>query len=204
MVGVYMSVWVRAGLLPHIRGVQATSVGTGIMGYLGNKGMAADTSPKLCRWNIVAMEVVVSQTNCLQRLCCHPASASVGILSCRLHLCYLQVLWQRGCGCMTRALLLWWRTCRPARQTATSCGVTTTTRRSCAAPRSHPTQLFWTQRRWTGSYSRRVSRRQVVMTLHGPQGGRLAEKRCPDAHGGQLKVVGGFCQVQAQGFGTAV
>lgn len=38
MVGVYLSVWVRAGLLPHIRGVQATSVGTGIMGYLGNKG----------------------------------------------------------------------------------------------------------------------------------------------------------------------
>jgi hypothetical protein len=39
MVGVYLSVWVRAGLLPHIRGVQATSVGTGIMGYLGNKGI---------------------------------------------------------------------------------------------------------------------------------------------------------------------
>ena len=38
MVGVHASVWVRAGLLPHIRGVQATSVGTGIMGYLGNKG----------------------------------------------------------------------------------------------------------------------------------------------------------------------
>lgn len=41
MVGVYLSVWVRAGLLPHIRGVQATSVGTGIMGYLGNKGVCA-------------------------------------------------------------------------------------------------------------------------------------------------------------------
>jgi hypothetical protein len=41
MVGVYLSVWVRAGVLPHIRGVQATSVGTGIMGYLGNKGSAA-------------------------------------------------------------------------------------------------------------------------------------------------------------------
>ncbi len=40
MVGVYLSVWVRAGLLPHIRGVQATSVGTGVMGYLGNKGAA--------------------------------------------------------------------------------------------------------------------------------------------------------------------
>lgn len=38
MVGVYLSVWVKRGLLPHIRGVQATTVGTGIMGYLGNKG----------------------------------------------------------------------------------------------------------------------------------------------------------------------
>lgn len=38
MVGVYLSVWVRKSLLPAIRGVQVTSVGTGIMGYLGNKG----------------------------------------------------------------------------------------------------------------------------------------------------------------------
>ena len=38
MVGVYLSVWVRAALLPAVRGVQVTSVGTGIMGYLGNKG----------------------------------------------------------------------------------------------------------------------------------------------------------------------
>ena len=39
MVGVYLSVWVRKSLLPAIRGVQVTSVGTGIMGYLGNKGV---------------------------------------------------------------------------------------------------------------------------------------------------------------------
>lgn len=38
MVGVYLSVWVRRGILPHVRGVQVTSVGTGMMGYLGNKG----------------------------------------------------------------------------------------------------------------------------------------------------------------------
>ncbi len=38
MVGVYLSVWVRRGVLPHVRGVQVTSVGTGMMGYLGNKG----------------------------------------------------------------------------------------------------------------------------------------------------------------------
>ena len=33
-----MSVWVRASLLPHIKGVQATDVATGFGGYLGNKG----------------------------------------------------------------------------------------------------------------------------------------------------------------------
>ena len=38
MVGVYLSVWVRRGILAHVRGVQVTSIGTGMMGYLGNKG----------------------------------------------------------------------------------------------------------------------------------------------------------------------
>ena len=38
MVGIYLSVWVRRPMLQHIRGVQVTSIGTGIMGYLGNKG----------------------------------------------------------------------------------------------------------------------------------------------------------------------
>ena len=38
MVGLYLSVWVRSKMLPYIRGVQATSVGTGVMGYFGNKG----------------------------------------------------------------------------------------------------------------------------------------------------------------------
>ncbi|KAL0027397.1 hypothetical protein WJX79_008379 [Trebouxia sp. C0005] len=41
MVGVYLSLWVRRGVLPHMRGVQVTSVGTGMMGYLGNKGAVA-------------------------------------------------------------------------------------------------------------------------------------------------------------------
>ncbi|KAL3153090.1 Heat shock 70 kDa protein A [Trebouxia sp. C0009 RCD-2024] len=41
MVGVYLSVWVRRGIIPHVRGVQVTSVGTGMMGYLGNKGAVA-------------------------------------------------------------------------------------------------------------------------------------------------------------------
>ena len=34
----YLSMWARASLVPAIRGVQVTSVGTGILGYLGNKG----------------------------------------------------------------------------------------------------------------------------------------------------------------------
>lgn len=38
MVGLYLSVWVKRGLVPAIRGVQVTSVGTGVLGYLGNKG----------------------------------------------------------------------------------------------------------------------------------------------------------------------
>lgn len=38
MVGLYLSVWVRSEMLPYIRGVQAASVGTGVMGYFGNKG----------------------------------------------------------------------------------------------------------------------------------------------------------------------
>lgn len=41
MVGVYLSLWVRRGILPHVRGVQVMSVGTGMMGYLGNKGAVA-------------------------------------------------------------------------------------------------------------------------------------------------------------------
>ncbi|CAK0784059.1 hypothetical protein CVIRNUC_007262 [Coccomyxa viridis] len=41
MVGLYLSVWVRSEMLPYIRGVQATSVGTGVMGYFGNKGAVA-------------------------------------------------------------------------------------------------------------------------------------------------------------------
>ncbi len=41
MVGVYLSVWARRQLLPALRGVQVTAVGTGVMGYMGNKGARA-------------------------------------------------------------------------------------------------------------------------------------------------------------------
>lgn len=64
MVGVYMSVWVRAGLLPHIRGVQATSVGTGIMGYLGNKGAPRPTklNSLLCCWVLLCIQLCICST----------------------------------------------------------------------------------------------------------------------------------------------
>ncbi|KAF5838127.1 hypothetical protein DUNSADRAFT_3377 [Dunaliella salina] len=39
LVGLYLTIWVRAELLPHIKGVQATQVATGFGGYLGNKGV---------------------------------------------------------------------------------------------------------------------------------------------------------------------
>lgn len=41
LVGVYLTVWVRHALLPAVRGVQALSVGTGILGLMGNKGAVA-------------------------------------------------------------------------------------------------------------------------------------------------------------------
>jgi hypothetical protein len=41
MVGVYLSVWARRRLLPAVRGVQVAAVGTGVLGYMGNKGARA-------------------------------------------------------------------------------------------------------------------------------------------------------------------
>lgn len=38
LVGVYLTIWVKAQLLPHVKAVQATHVATGFIGYLGNKG----------------------------------------------------------------------------------------------------------------------------------------------------------------------
>ena len=45
MVGVYLSVWVHRRLLPAVRGVQVTAVGTGVLGYLGNKGAPPARTP---------------------------------------------------------------------------------------------------------------------------------------------------------------
>ncbi|CAI9098164.1 OLC1v1034764C1 [Oldenlandia corymbosa var. corymbosa] len=38
MVGLFLCVWVRSDLRPHISSLKVSCVGTGIMGYLGNKG----------------------------------------------------------------------------------------------------------------------------------------------------------------------
>ncbi|MQL82432.1 hypothetical protein Taro_014910 [Colocasia esculenta] len=41
MVGIFLSVWVRRELVPHVGHLRSSTVGRGIMGYLGNKGCIA-------------------------------------------------------------------------------------------------------------------------------------------------------------------
>ncbi|XP_043718046.1 type IV inositol polyphosphate 5-phosphatase 3 isoform X2 [Telopea speciosissima] len=38
MVGIFLSIWVRRSLRRHIRNVKVSTVGVGVMGYIGNKG----------------------------------------------------------------------------------------------------------------------------------------------------------------------
>ncbi|XP_047342620.1 type I inositol polyphosphate 5-phosphatase 8 [Impatiens glandulifera] len=38
MVGIFLCVWIRADLVSHVSNLRVSCVGTGIMGYLGNKG----------------------------------------------------------------------------------------------------------------------------------------------------------------------
>ncbi|XP_010920689.1 type I inositol polyphosphate 5-phosphatase 8 isoform X2 [Elaeis guineensis] len=38
MVGIFLCVWVREGLMPHVSSLKVSCVGRGIMGYMGNKG----------------------------------------------------------------------------------------------------------------------------------------------------------------------
>lgn len=37
MVGIFLCVWAREGVAAHVRNVKVSCVGTGIMGYMGNK-----------------------------------------------------------------------------------------------------------------------------------------------------------------------
>lgn len=37
MVGIFLCVWIRAGLMPHVSSLKVSCVGRGIMGYMGNK-----------------------------------------------------------------------------------------------------------------------------------------------------------------------
>uniref|UniRef100_A0A0D9XDF0 Inositol polyphosphate-related phosphatase domain-containing protein n=1 Tax=Leersia perrieri TaxID=77586 RepID=A0A0D9XDF0_9ORYZ len=60
MVGIFMSVWVRSNLRPYIHHMNVSCVGSGIMGYLGNKGS-------------VSIRFVLHETSfCF--VCCHLAS----------------------------------------------------------------------------------------------------------------------------------
>ncbi|CAK9871405.1 unnamed protein product [Sphagnum jensenii] len=38
MVGIFITIWVRSRLLQHVHNVKVSSIGVGIMGYIGNKG----------------------------------------------------------------------------------------------------------------------------------------------------------------------
>ncbi|GMH17045.1 hypothetical protein Nepgr_018886 [Nepenthes gracilis] len=38
MVGIFLTIWVRRGLRKHIQNVKVSTVGVGVMGYIGNKG----------------------------------------------------------------------------------------------------------------------------------------------------------------------
>lgn len=45
MVGLFATVWVRRGLVPHVGHVRFSCVGRGIMGYLGNKVIISHSDP---------------------------------------------------------------------------------------------------------------------------------------------------------------
>jgi hypothetical protein len=47
MVGLFATVWVRRGLVPHVGHVRFSCVGRGIMGYLGNKVSSSQQSSRL-------------------------------------------------------------------------------------------------------------------------------------------------------------
>lgn len=60
MVGIFTSVWTRSNLRPYIHHLNVSCVGSGIMGYLGNKGS-------------VSVRFVLHETSfCI--VCCHLAS----------------------------------------------------------------------------------------------------------------------------------
>lgn len=46
-----MTIWVKARLLPYLKGVQATQVATGFGGYLGNKGKGMHGSSYMHIWH---------------------------------------------------------------------------------------------------------------------------------------------------------
>ncbi|TQD68734.1 hypothetical protein C1H46_045733 [Malus baccata] len=48
MVGVFLTVWVRRRLRKHIQNVKVSTVGVGVMGYIGNKVCFSYTNSYLC------------------------------------------------------------------------------------------------------------------------------------------------------------
>lgn len=66
MVGLYLGVWTTQAMLPQIRGLQVTAVGTGLMGYLGNKG---DTCQHLLACSRSrCLPIIFDELHCKKRL----------------------------------------------------------------------------------------------------------------------------------------
>ena len=127
MVGVYLSVWVHRRLLPAVRGVQVTAVGTGVLGYLGNKGSPPARTPQRSTLYVqhrspllgvglvlavgVPRQVLAGAGGCSCRCsgrCLVAISSGIQELMARCP--PLQVLWRRGCACTTPACAWWPRT----------------------------------------------------------------------------------------------
>lgn len=43
LVGMYITIWASSSLVPSIRGVEVLAVGTGVLGFVGNKGTLLHT-----------------------------------------------------------------------------------------------------------------------------------------------------------------
>ena len=67
MVGVYLTVWVHKRMLERIRGVQATSVYTGMRGLFGNKGTPCLIVLLCCiKYNHILQCTLTWQNACIQ------------------------------------------------------------------------------------------------------------------------------------------
>jgi len=57
MVGIFITIWVRSRLLQHVHNVKVSSIGVGIMGYIGNKVSFCPQRP--CRFCLISFTLPV-------------------------------------------------------------------------------------------------------------------------------------------------